>query len=164
MKASKDKDIDEEPTLTSEELNQALSKSTEVLTKKWSDFAVTHLDAITGVAKRISELKELAEKSATGAAASSAPVPAQPDTRQWPVREHRGQVSSATLIITDAASHVEMSMIVGIDYTKISMMELHLCHPSIAKEIQAQDHHSQILLENTRKQNDSLGAQLEEAE
>ena len=52
-KASKDKNIDEEPTLTSEELNQALSKSTEVLTKKWSEFADTHLDAIIGVTKQI---------------------------------------------------------------------------------------------------------------
>ena len=51
MKASKDKNIDEEPTFTSEELNQALSKSMEVLTKKWSEFAVMHLDAITGIAK-----------------------------------------------------------------------------------------------------------------
>ena len=55
-------------------------------------------------------------------------------------------------------------MIVGIDYTKMSMMKLHLCQSAIAKEIQARDHHSQILLENTRKQNDSLVAQLEEAE
>ena len=163
-KASKDKNIDKELTLTSEELNQDLSKSTEVLTKKWSEFADTHLDAITSVTKQISELKELVEKSATGTAASSAPVPAQPDTRQWPVREHWGQVSSVALIITDAASRTKMSMIVGIDYTNMSMMELHLCQLAIAKEIQARDHHSQILLENTRKQNDSLVAQLEEAE
>ena len=112
MKASKDKNIDKEPTLTSEELNRALSKSTEVLTKKWSEFADTHLDAVTSVTNKIAKLKQLAEKSATGAAASSAPVPAQPDTRQWPVREHRGQVSSAALIITDTASRAEMSMIV----------------------------------------------------
>ena len=110
-----------------------------------------HLDAITGIAKRISELKELAEKSVTCATTSSAPVPAQPDTRQWPVREHQGQVSSAALIITDAASRAEMSMIVGIDYTKMSMMELHLCQSAIAKEIQAQDHYLQIQLENTMK-------------
>ena len=51
MKALKDKNIDEDPTLTSEELNQALSKSTKVLTKKWSEFAVTHLDAIIDVEK-----------------------------------------------------------------------------------------------------------------
>ena len=75
MKASKDKNIDEDPTLTSEELDQALSKSTEVLTKKWSEFADMHLDAITSVTNQISELKQLAEKSAMGAAASSAPVP-----------------------------------------------------------------------------------------
>ena len=59
-KASKDKNIDEEPSLTSENLDQALSNSIEVLTKKWSEFAATHLDAITGVAKHISELKYLA--------------------------------------------------------------------------------------------------------
>ena len=73
-KASKDKNIDEEIDLKSEELDQALLKSTEVLTKKWSEFAAMHLDALTGVTQRISELKELAEKSATGAAASRAPV------------------------------------------------------------------------------------------
>ena len=59
MKASKDKNIDEEPTLTSEELNQALLKSTEILTKKWSEFAAMHLDALTDVAQEISEMKEL---------------------------------------------------------------------------------------------------------
>ena len=138
-KASKDKNIDEEPTLTTEELDKALTKSTEVLAKKWSEFAATHLDALTGVARGISELKELAEKSATGAAANSTPVSAQADTRQWPVRENRGQVSSATLIITNAASRLEMSMIVGIDYTKMSMTELHLCQLAIMKEIQARD-------------------------
>ena len=74
MKASKDKNIDEEHSLTSEELDQALSKSTEALTKKCSEFAATHLAAVTGVAQRISELKELAKKSATGATASSTPV------------------------------------------------------------------------------------------
>ena len=51
-KASKDKNIDEEPTLTSEELHQALSKSTEVLTKKWLEFAGMHLNAITSVTKQ----------------------------------------------------------------------------------------------------------------
>ena len=90
MKVSKDKNIDEEPTLTSEELNQALSKSTEVLTKKWSEFAATHLHAITGVAKHILELKDLAEKSLTSASASSAPVSTQPDLRQWPTRDNKG--------------------------------------------------------------------------
>ena len=46
MKASKAKNIDEEPGLTSEELDEALSKTTEVLTKQWSEFAAAHLDAI----------------------------------------------------------------------------------------------------------------------
>ena len=147
MKASKDKNIDKEITLTTEELDQALTKSTKFLTKKWSEFAATHLDALIGIARGISELKELAEKSATGAAANSTPVSAQPDTRQWPVRENRGQVSSAFLIITDTASRSEMSMIVGIDYTKMSMMELHLYQLAIMKEIQARDHYSQIQLE-----------------
>ena len=73
-KASKGKNIEEEPTVMMEELDQALTKSTEVLTSKWLQFAATHLDALTSVAKQISELKELAEKSATGATASSAPV------------------------------------------------------------------------------------------
>ena len=73
-------------------------------------------------------------------------------------------MSSAALIITDAESRAKMSMIVGIDYTKMSMMKLHLCKSAITKEIQARDHYSQIQLENTRKQNDSLAVQLEEAE
>ena len=60
MKASKEKNIDDTPSLTSEELDVALSKSTEVLTKKWSDFAAVHLNAINGVAQHISELKDLA--------------------------------------------------------------------------------------------------------
>ena len=55
-------------------------------------------------------------------------------------------------------------MIVGINYTKMSMMELHLFQSSIAKEIQARDHYSQIQLENTMKRSESLAAQLEEAE
>ena len=137
MKASKDKNIDEEPTLTSEELNQGLLKSIEVLTKKWSEFAATHLHVITGVEKHILELKDLAEKSLTGASTSSAPVSAQPDLRQWPARDNKGQVSSAALILMDAASRSEMSMKVGIDYTKLSMTELHLCQSTIMKEIQA---------------------------
>ena len=158
MKASKDKNIDEESTLTTKELDQALTKSTEVLTKKWSEFAATHLDALVGVAQVILELKELAEKSATGAAVNSTPVSAHPDTRQWPVRENRGQLSSEALIINDAASRSEMSMIVGIDYTKMSMTELHLCQLAIMKEIQAHNHYSQIQLENTMKQSQSLAA------
>ena len=60
--------------MTIEELDQALTNSTELLTSKWSEFAATHLDALTGVAQRIKELKELAKISATGATTSSAPV------------------------------------------------------------------------------------------
>ena len=52
-KASKGKNIVEEPALTIEELDQDLTKSTEVLTNKWSEFAVTHIDALVGVAQRI---------------------------------------------------------------------------------------------------------------
>ena len=89
-KVSKGKNIVEEPALTMEELDQALTKSTKALTSKWSEFAATHLDALAGVAHRITELKELAERSATGAATSSAPASAQPDTRQWPARNNRG--------------------------------------------------------------------------
>ena len=122
MKASKNKNIDTEPSLTSEEFVQGLSKSIEVLTKRWSKIFDLHLDAITEVEKHILELKDLVEKSLTGASVS-----AQPDLRQWPARDNKGQVSSATLILTYVVSHSEMSMKVGIDYTKLSMMELHLC-------------------------------------
>ena len=104
MKASKDKNIDEELGLTSEELDEAFSKSTEVLPKKWSEFAAAHLDAITGVAKHISELKDLAAKSVTDTASSSAPVSAQPDLRKWPAKDNRGHVSSTVLTLTDADS------------------------------------------------------------
>ena len=133
MKASKDKNIVKEAGLTSEELDEALSKSTEVLTKKWSYFAAAQLDTITGIAKHISELKDLAAKLVTGTAASSTLISAQPDLRQWPTRDNKGQVLSATLILTDAASRSEMSMKVGIDYTKLSMTELHLCQLAIMK-------------------------------
>ena len=102
-------------------------KSIEVLSSKWAEFASTHLDALAGVAQRIEELKVLAEKSATSTAATSAPVSAQPDMRQWPSRNNRGQVPSAALIITDVASQLQMSMRVEIDYTKLSMSELHYC-------------------------------------
>ena len=70
-KASKDKNIDDTPGLTSEELDEALSKSIEVLTKKWSEFAAVHLDAISGVAQHISKLKDLAAQSVIGTVASS---------------------------------------------------------------------------------------------
>ena len=57
-----------------------------------------------------------------------------------------------------------MSMTVGIDYTKMSMTKIHLYQLAIAKEIQARDHYSQIQLDDIRKHNDSLAAQLEAAE
>ena len=129
--------------MTSAELDEALSKSTEVLTKQWSEFAAVHLDAITSVAKHISELKDLAAKSVTGTAASTTPVSVQPDLRQWPTQENKGKISSVALILTDAASRSVMSMKVGIDYTKLSMTELHLCQSAIMNEIQARDQHSQ---------------------
>ena len=163
MKASKNKNIDKESSLKSEELVQALSKSIEVLTKKWSEFANIHLHAITGVAKHISELKDLAEKSLTGASISSASVSMQPDLRQWPARDNKGQVSSTTLILTDATSRSEMSMKVGIDYTKLSMMKLHLCQSAIMKEIQARDQYLQKQLENAISQQQGFTAQLEAA-
>ena len=53
MKASKDNNFDEEPSLTREEFVQVLLKSTEFLTKKWSEFPDLHLHAITEVAKHI---------------------------------------------------------------------------------------------------------------
>ena len=145
-----------------EELDQVLTKSTEALTSKWKEFAATHLDALTGMAQRVAELKTLAEKSTTGATTSSVPVSAHPDARKWLARDNRGQVPSAALILTDAVSHSEMSMTVGIDYTKLSMTELHLCQLVIMKEIQARDHYSQMQLVNTMKQNASLAVQFEE--
>ena len=55
-------------------------------------------------------------------------------------------------------------MIVGIDYTKMSMSKLHLYQLAIMKEIQARDLYSQIQLENTMKWSESLAVQLEEVE
>ena len=164
MKASKDKNIDEEPGLTSEKLDQALSRSTEFLTKKWSEFAATQLHAIIGVEKHISELKDFEEKSLTSASASVVPVSAPPDLKQWPARDNKGQVSSAALILMDAASRSEMSMKVGIDYTKMSMMELHLCQLAIMKEIQERDQYSQMQLENAISKQQDFATQLEAAE
>ena len=126
-------------------------KSTEVLSSKWEEFAATHLDALIGVAQRIEELKALEERSATGTVASSAPVGMQPDTRQWPTRNNRGQAPSAALIITDAASRSQMSMTVEIDYTKLSILKLYLCQSTLMKEIQEQDSYSHMQLENTTK-------------
>ena len=56
---SKDKDIDEEPAVTLEELDQDLTKSAKQLTRKWSEFADLHLAVVTGIANRILELKDL---------------------------------------------------------------------------------------------------------
>ena len=63
--------------MTLEELEQALDKSTETLTHKWSQFMDVHLAALTGVANRVSELNELATKSATSTETSSTLAPAQ---------------------------------------------------------------------------------------
>ena len=73
-KASKGKNIVKELAVTIEDLDQALTKSTEVLTNKWSKFASTHLDVLTGIAQRNTELKELVERTTTSTAASSALV------------------------------------------------------------------------------------------
>ena len=135
MKASKEKNIDDTPGLTSEELDEALLNSTEVLTKKWSKFVAVQLDAINGVAQHILEPKDLVAQSVTGTITSSTPRSAQTKLRQWPARENKGQVSTAALITTDAVSRAEMSMTVGIDYTKMSMLELNLFQSTIAKEI-----------------------------
>ena len=56
-----------------------------------------------------------------------------------------------------------MSMTVGIDYTKLSMLELHLCQLVIIREIQARDNYSHMQLENATKQSESFAAQLKEA-
>ena len=55
-------------------------------------------------------------------------------------------------------------MTVGIDYTKMSRVELYLCQFAITKEIQARDQYSQKQLDDTRKQKDDLAAQLEATE
>ena len=81
-KASKDKNLDEGVTVTLEELEQALDKSTETLTQKWSQLMDVHLAALMSIANRVSELKELVTKSATSTAPSSTPAPAQQDMRQ----------------------------------------------------------------------------------
>jgi len=57
-----------------------------------------------------------------------------------------------------------MSMIVEIDYTKLSMPELHLCQLALMKEIRERDSYTHMQLENTTKQSESLEAQLKEAE
>ena len=74
------------------------------LTKKWSDFAELRLAGLSGNANRVSELKELAAKSAHSTATSSTTAPTQQDIRQWPPGDNRGQLSSATLLPTDADS------------------------------------------------------------
>ena len=125
-KALEDKNLDEGVTVMLEELEQALDKSTETLTQKWSQFTDVHLAALTGVANSVSELKEFATKSATNTATSSTPASTQQDMRQWPTRDNMGQVPSAALILTDPDSRPQMSMTVGIDYTKLSMTKLHL--------------------------------------
>ena len=58
-----------------------------MLIKKWSEFAELHLAGLTGIANRVSELKELATKSAISTATSSTTAPAQQDIRQWPTRD-----------------------------------------------------------------------------
>ena len=73
-KSSKYKGINEEPAVTLDEIDQALTKSTKELTSKWSDFADLHLTALTGVAKRILELKDITKQSVIGTAASRARV------------------------------------------------------------------------------------------
>ena len=128
-----------------------MSKSTEVITKKWSEFSAVQLNAINGVARHISNLKDVATNSATGTVGNSTPVSVQSEPRQWPGQENRGQISAAALITTDAASRAEMTMRVGIDYTKLSMVELYLYQSAIDKEIQARDQYSQIQLDVVKK-------------
>ena len=82
--------------------------------------------------------------------------------RQWPTRDNKGQVSSASLILPDADSRSQMSMTVGVDYTQLSMKELHLFQLAITKEIHARHRYSQSQLEDTMKQSQHLAARLEE--
>ena len=76
-KASKEKYIEEETTITLDALEQALEQSTGALTKKWSEFAELHLAGLSGIANRVSELKELAAKSAHSTVTSSTTAPTQ---------------------------------------------------------------------------------------
>ena len=126
------------------QLDQALTKSTEVLSSKWAEFEAKHIDVLTGVAQRITKLKELSERTAIGATASSAPVSAQPDTRQWPSRNNIGQVPSVALIIPNIASWSQISMIVEIDFTNFSMSELHFCQLALMKEIREWDSYTHM--------------------
>ena len=80
-KASKGKDVVEDPFMTAEELDQDLQRSTEGLTRKWREFESKQLDMLEQVAQRIRELKVLTETTASGATTSSAPVAEKPDTR-----------------------------------------------------------------------------------
>ena len=57
-----------------------------------------------------------------------------------------------------------MSMQVVIDYTKLSMTELHLCQSAIMKEIQTRDQYSQMQLQNIISQQRGFAAQIEAAE
>ena len=81
IKASKGKDIEEEPILTVEELDQALARSTEVMMIRLIEFESKHLDTMSSVAQRITELKIISERIVSSIAARSALEAAQPDTR-----------------------------------------------------------------------------------
>ena len=87
-----------------EELDQALSRSTEAMTNKWIEFESKQLDMIAQVAQRIGELKVIAERTPASTAASSAPVPAEPDTQQWARRSNIRTIPSVALLISDVAS------------------------------------------------------------
>ena len=112
--------------------------------------------------KQGSGVKKLAAKSAHSTATSSTTAPTPQDIRQWPPRDHQGQVSSVALIPPDTDSRPQTSMTVGLDYTKMSMSELHLCQLAITKDIHARDQLSQLQLEDTIKQNKTFAACLEE--
>ena len=87
------------------------------------------------MAQRIGELKVLAETTASGATASSAPVAKKPDTRQWPHHSNIGRIPGAALIIPNAASRSEVSVPLQLDYTKFSTPQLHLCVATITREM-----------------------------
>ena len=89
-------------------------------------------------------------------------APTQQDIRQWPLRDPQGQVSSATLIQPDTDSRPQTNITAGLDYTKMSMSELHLCQLAITKAIHTQTQVSQIQLEDTIKKNKTFAACLEE--
>ena len=62
----------------------------------------------------------------------------------------------------DTDSRPQTDITARVDYTKLSMLELHLCQLAITKEIHARTHSSQAQLEDTIKQNKTFVVRLDE--